>query len=317
MSSILNKFATSNPLVIVTLDVSPDGETLVVGQMGDAQSKLALGLWSLDGFRLVAALISEEGAIPLAARFSPSGRLLAYSDEDQNMVLRDLRSGEVNREAFPLAFTKWISFAWNRDRLIAGGTHTQVWDADLNTVVWTLPVNPLPARRNIVPPLCALSADGERVAASGVEPGRIVIYDISSGQIVGRLEQTMNAARSIAFDPSGRFLAAVAESGEAGLWELQSGAPMLLERIDRRADYYWCVRFHPDGRHVAFGLWSGFVELIGLQDGSFVINQDEPVHLGRVWDLAFTRDGRRMFTGGDDGLIITWGLGEETPMTSA
>jgi WD40 repeat protein len=303
-------FTTPNPLVVVALDVSPDGKTLVVGQQGDGESKLALSLWSLDDRRLVATLIREEGVIPLAARFSPSGRLLAYSDADQNTVLYDLLSGAADRDAFPLPFTKWMSFAWNRDRLIAGGTRTQVWDAKLGAVMWTLPVDPLPAKRDITPPCCALSADGERVAAAGVEQGRIVIYDVESGEIVGRLEPTMDDARSIAFDPSGRFLAAVARFGGVGLWDLQSGEAIFPDLLNMRADYYWCVQFHPDGKHVGFGLWSGFVNVIRLKDGDYSVKQqDAPAHQGRVWDLAFTRDGRRMFSGGDDGVILIWDLG--------
>jgi WD40 repeat protein len=308
MNNNFDKFTTPNPSVVITLDVSPDGKTLVVGQQGDAKSKLALSLWSLEDRRLVATLIREDGVIPPAARFSPSGRLLAYSDADQNMVLHDLQSAAEDRVAFPLPFVKWMSFAWNRDRLIAGGTRTQVWDAELGTVIWTLPVDPLPANGGITPPCCALSPDGQRVAASGVEQGRIVLYDVGSGKIVGRLQQTMDEARSMAFDTSGRFLSAVATTGGVGLWDLQSGEAMLPALLNMRANYYWCVRFHPDAEHVGFGLWSGFVEVIQLQDGGYAVNQDTPVHHGRVWDLAFTRDGKRMITGGDDGVILIWDI---------
>jgi WD40 repeat protein len=310
LNDTFSKFITPNPLVVVTLDLSPDAKTLVVGQQGDGESKLALSLWSLGDRRLIKTLIHEEGVIPLAARFSPSGRLLAYSDQDQNMVLYDPLSGAVDRETFPLQFTKWMSFACDRDRLIAGGTRTQVWDAELRTVIWTLPVNPLPASRNINPPCCAISGDGELVAASGVEPERIVIYNVRSGRIIGRLEQTMNDARSIAFDPSGRFLSAVATFGGVGLWDLRSGNALLPDLLNMHADYYWCVQFHPDGKHVGFGLWSGFVKLIRLDDGAYAIRRREiPVHQGRVWDLAFSRDGRRMITGGDDGVILIWNIG--------
>ncbi len=309
MNSKFSKFTTPNPLVVVTLDVSPDGKLLVVGQQGDAKSKLALSLWALEKRLPVATLIHEDGVIPLAARFSPSGRLLAYSDTDQNMIVYDLLSRTADHKAFPLPFTKWMSFAWNRDRLIAGGTRTQVWDAEIGAVMWTLPVDPLPAQRDITPPCCALSADGERVAASGVEPGQILIYAVESGEIVNRVEHTMNHARSIAFDPSGRFLAAITTTGGVGLWDLQSGEAVLPDLLNMRADYYWCVRFHPDGEHVGFGLWSGFVEVIRLKDGDYSVKRDAPVHLGRVWDLSFTKDGKKMVTGGDDGVILIWDLG--------
>ena len=248
--------------------------------------------------------------MPLAARFSPSGRLLAYSDADQNLILYDLEAGTEDREVFPLAFTKWMSFAWNRDRLIAGGIRTQVWDARRAAVIWTLPIDPLPAHAGIAPPRCAISPDGGLVAASGVEQDRIVIYDVASGDIVGRVEHTMNDARDMAFDPSGRYLAAIARNLGVGLWDLKSGDTLLPDLLNMRAKYYWCVRFHPDGKHVGFGLWSGFVEVIGLKDGDYMVNQEEPVHRGRVRDLAFTRDGKQMVTGGDDGVVHIWDIGK-------
>lgn len=310
MFNNLSRIITSNPQVVTTLDVAPDGRILVVGQMGDENSKLALSLWSLDDFSLRTTLIRGTEAMPLAARFSPSGRWLAYSDRDQNMVLYDLVARNEDRKAFPLRFTKWMSFAWNRDRLIAGGTRTQVWDAQLGTVIWTLPVDPLQPTPSIVPPCCAISPDGKRVAASGVEPSRIVIYDVASADIVGRLEHTMDDSRSIAFDPSGRYLAAVARSLGVGLWDLESGDALLPDQLNMRSEYFWCVRFHPDGKHLAFGLWSGFVLVIRFADGSYAVRQDVPAHSGRVRDLAFARDGKRMVTGGDDGVILIWDFGE-------
>ena len=306
MSNSFTTFRTPNPEVIISLDVSADGKLLAVGQQADENSGISLSLWELPGLQLAAKLETEESC--LAVRFSPTGKMLAYSDPEQELVLFDLHTNTMNTEAFPLAFTKWMSFAWDRNRLIAGGTRTEVWDAEKNGVIFTLPVDALSASRSIEPPSCALSPDGAMVAASGVEPGRIVIYDIQSGQIVNRLENTMDKARSLAFAPNGRFIAAVATTGGAGLWDLQSGKAVLPDLLNMQTDYYWCVRFHPDGEHVAFGLWSGFVELIRIKDGSYSVNQDAPVHRGRVNDVAINRQGTRMFSGGDDGVILIWDL---------
>jgi WD40 repeat protein len=307
MNNNFTTFSTPNTEVVLTLDVSPDGKAIAIGQQADYKSKMALSLWSLDNHHLIETLTEQQAC--LAARFSPSGRLIAYSDADQNMVIHNLQSGAESRETFRLPFTKWISFAWNRDRVISGGIRTQVWDAERDTVIWTLPVRPLPAQRTITPPCCALSPDGVLVAASGVEVGRIVMYDVESGEIVGKVEKTMDEARSMAFDPSGQLVAAVAVTGGVGVWDIESGEAMLPDLLNMRADYYWCVRFHPDGKHIAFGLWSGFVEVIRINDGEYAINQDAPVHYGRVRDLAITRDGKRMFTAGDDGAILIWKLG--------
>lgn len=297
------RLTTPNPQTVYSLDVSPDGETLAVGQQAGPASAIALSLWSLADHVMRAVLVQGEGATPLT-RFAPGGRLLAHTDAEQRMVLHDLRTGAEDRDAFPLPFTKWMSFARDRDRLIAGGTRTQVWDADAGVVVWTLPADPLPAHATISPPCCAISPDGMRVAASGVEPGRILLYDVASGDVAGRVEGTPDQARSMDFDPFGRLLAAVGTDGHAGVWDLRTGEPVLPALLDPRANVYWCVRFHPDGARVAFGLWSGFVQRVRLRDGGLDAGGETPAHRGRVWDLAFSRDGLRMFSGGDDGVVL-------------
>lgn len=297
------RLTTPNPQTVYSLDVSPDGRTLAVGQQADPATNLALSLWSVDERRQLATLVRDETAVPIV-RFAPGGGLLAYTDAEQRLVLRDLRTGVDDREAFPLPFAQWMSFARERDRLLAGGTRTQVWDAEAGAVVWTLPVEPLPEDAGISPPCCAISPDGARVAASGVEPGRVVLYDVASGEVAGRLEGTPGEARSMDWDPSGRFLAAVGMDGRAGVWALDGGGPLLPALADPRANHHWCVRFHPDGARVALGLWSGFVRVLRLADGGQEKGSETPDHAGRVCDLAFSRDGTRLFSGGDDGVVL-------------
>jgi WD40 repeat protein len=309
MNTRVIRFETGNPLHALIVDVSPDRQRLLVGQQGDAQTQLALGLWSLPSGKLEAELIRAQTVMPNAGRFSPDGRSLAFTDENQDLTLYDLASRTFDRQSFPLRFTKWLSFAGNRNRLVAGGTRTQVFDVALARVVFTLPVDALAEHASIEPPGCALSPDGERLAASGVEPGRIVVYDLTSGDIVRRIEGAMDDARSMTFDPTGKFLAATARLGGAGLWNVETGAALLPELINMAADYYWRVAFHPDGKHIGFGLWSGFVEVIAVADGSYaVVQPEEPAHHGRVNDIVFSRDGARMFTVGDDGAVLIWEL---------
>jgi WD40 repeat protein len=304
----INRFPVPNSRAVTTLDWSPDADELVIGQQATTDSVVALGIWSITHGSLTRELISGVAAVPLAARFSPLGRLLAYADENQDLVMYDLSTARGDRSAFPMRFAKWLSFAGADGRLIAGGTTTSVWDPHIMAVVWTLPVSPLPAEAVIEPPCCALSPAGDHVAASGVDSDSVIIYDIEKGGVSSRIDGTIDSARSIAFDPSGTFLAAVSQTGGAGLWNLVTGIALLTDRLNQSADYYWCVRFHPDGNHVAFGLLSGFVEIFNFHDASVCLNQEAPVHNGRVWDLAFAPDGKRMVSGGEDGMVLIWEL---------
>jgi len=294
---------------VTVVDVSPAGDVLLVGQQGDDNAGLALGLWTLDGGSLDTALISGKGVFPLAGCFSPDGRLVAYSDGEQRLALYDrLRRSTAGVARPDVRFTKWISFAQHSNRLIVGGTRTVVWDVEREHVLFTLPTEPLPETRAITPPACALSPDGNTVAASGVESGWILVYDVHTGTVVKRVASAITHARSMAFDSTGRYLAAVARKGGAGLWDLLTDQPILPELLNTRSDYYWQVRFRPNSMSVGLGLWSGFVELVRFPDGQFELNQATPFHARRVNAISFTADGTRMFTGGDDGCVLIWAL---------
>ncbi len=302
------RFPTRNPLMVTTVDVSPRGNDLVVGQQGDDRSQLALGLWSLDDGHLIAELVKGVGVIPLTARFTASGNILVFSDAEQALVLYDIKTKTADKNRIPRSFIKWVGCAQDCNRLIAGGVTTEVWDLDKDLLVWTLPVDPLPATRDIEPPCCALSADGRYVVASGVAAKQLLIYECDTGKIIGAIENTMDSARSIAFDSSGRLLAAVSNTGGAGVWDLQSGKALASDVLNMRADFYWCIRVHPDGKHVGLGLWSGFVRIVNLDEGEYAVRASTVSHQGRVMDLAFSRDGKRMVTGGEDGVVLVWDL---------
>jgi WD40 repeat protein len=146
------------------------------------------------------------------------------------------------------------------------------------------------------------------VATAGVVKDQIEVHDIASGKVVRALENAIDDAQSMAFDPSGQFLAAVSKRLGVGVWHVETGNPVQPDLLSKANDYYWCVRFHPDGEHIALGLWSGFVEIIHLQTGEYRLSQDTSPHHGRVHDLALTRDGKHMFTAGGDGVVLVWDL---------
>jgi len=301
-------FPTGNNNVVSTIDVNTAGTMLVIGQQANCETEVALGIWSVVDQRLTSALIKGPAPAPNSARFSPCGGYLAFADENQDFAIADLCSGRTARAALQLRQTRYMSFSKDGRRLIVGGATTQVWDMERNAVIWTLSDHPSPQNSNIGLSRCALSADGALVVASGFEREKFTNFNVDTGAVVGRVRGTMDSARSLALDPSGRFVAGVAQNGGVGLWDVALQRPLWQQRLNLEANYYWCTNFHPAGRHVGFGLWSGFLEVIDIETGWYALDQDTPPHKGRVWDIAFSVDGSRMFSGGDDGVVLVWEL---------
>lgn len=288
-----------------TLDISPNGRQLVLGQESDASGTSVngnLSFWSTKSMQLLSEIQTGENQTVLAARYSPNGKTLAYVDTTLETRFYDLESKRVYEPTLENPYTRWISYSKNRDRLVIAGARTQVWDGVRNEIIWTLPGQVALQDSDSIPAVAALSPDGALVAVTGSEDRSVVIYNVDNGQIVKRLKSGPEHARWLEFDPFARYLAAISWFAEGSfLWNLKSGDQILPDIFEPEEEGHWSLRFHPKGDLVAVGTWVGYLEVIRLSDGEIMAIQQ--VHEGRLWDLAFTPGGEYLFSGGDDGMI--------------
>ncbi|HEX8174255.1 MAG TPA: WD40 repeat domain-containing protein [Pyrinomonadaceae bacterium] len=292
---------------IYALDASPDGRVLALGQQSDPAGNAYLTLWdlaTLDQLREV-----ESGLVEMihSARFAPDNTALAYVRNDMHVHLYDL--GQQESDILPTedGEVHKVSYAFNRNVFVASGSSIEVWDGERRDSLWTLIGQQAEEQRGELTLLGALDPDATRVAVIGTQAGEAVVYDLSSKSVVQSLPGAPARARSLAFDPSGHYLAAIeANSNGIIIWDTRSGEPHLPQLFNMQARDYCSLAFHPDGEHMALGMLGDYVLIVRLKDGAFVF--DKPVHRGQVWDLAFTRDGHRLISGGHDGVAYLYDL---------
>lgn len=307
MRAELNKLEHENRQPVYTLDASPDGKLLAIGQQTDWDDNPYLTLWDLEGLRMLRAMEGRAQRLILRARFSPDGATLAYAMNDFALYFHDLSTQESFRPEQPDGNLRWLSFASAANRLVTAGALIQVWDAERRVVLNALPGGGAEHPPD-QPPLAALSPDGARLAVAGDGSGTVTLRDALTGGHVATLDGAPGRVRSVSFDPRGRYLGVV-EGNSHGvfLWDLQTGLRHLPEVFNEESDWHWSLSFHPDGERVAFGMLSDYVTIVQLRDGKTVFRK--AVHEGRVWDLTFTRDGGRLISGGDDGVAYVLNLG--------
>jgi len=299
----------ANPGPIYALDISPNGQQLVLGQQGDDVGSPILSLWNLENLQLLSVIDSSSFGIILSARYSSDGRTLAYINSNFEVCLCDLERRELYKLDLADPHVKWLAFAGKSDRLVTAGLFTHVWDVSRREVIWTLPRALIKQDTKKIPIIADLNPNGTQVAVAGLEPNRIVIYDVDHGGIIQSLEGAPAQARWVSFDPCARCLAAIDWfSHGTFLWDLNSGERFLPDFFNLKTEAYWCLRFHPDCELLALGTLSGFVVIVHLKNGQYVVEQ--LVHNGRVWDLAFTSDGKHLVSGGDDGIAYVLELDE-------
>ena len=154
-----------------------------------------------------------------------------------------------------------------------------------------------------LPPACALSPDGRRVA-SGHLPGVVVVWDLL-GDLRTNLLAFAGRISDLAFSPDGRYLAAASQEGSVKIWD----GPTLRELTKIRAHSLpvWGLAFSPDSRRLATA--SEGDEAIRLWD----VDTWQPlITLGRkgasISQLVFTSDGNEIaaVNGQEPAEILRW-----------
>jgi small GTP-binding protein len=146
----------------------------------------------------------------------------------------------------------------------------------------------------------AWSPDGRLIAAPDAS-GRVVVWDVATGQRVHELRHRAGAA--VDFHPDGSILASVGDRGVLRLWDLQTGKMTHEVAESARAD----VAFSPDGRALATPEEDGQVRLRNGADGSKV---QQLGRLASFWCVAFDPAGALLACGSSDSAIHVWAVAD-------
>ena len=137
------------------------------------------------------------------------------------------------------------------------------------------------------------------------ENGAILLWDIASRSVIGRLTGHQSFVSALAFSPDGQTLASGSHDRTARLWNL-------AERRERfeftnHSGGFTSLAFSPDGRTLAMSGAGGagrVIRLVDVETG----NQKAELrgHLEDISSLAFTPDGQTLLSASDDGTIRVW-----------
>lgn len=168
--------------------------------------------------------------------------------------------------------------------------------------------------------LCVVFHPKGKTIVSTSEDQTVRIWDISNGNELRRLEGYRGCVRSIAFDPKGERLAAVAVDSPLGkiargqllLWEYKTGRKIWLRQSE---EYLTSVAFSPDGNILATGGWRKHAYLWDARTGQELarFSFDEPPKEERNainpnGVVAFSPDGRLLACGGRNGVGHIWNI---------
>ena len=193
---------------------SPDGRLLAGFGSGSG-----ISIWDLEGQRETRTLSSPAGAPITALAFRPVGETLAVADEDANVILWDLGTGDRSVLVAHGDLIKRLLFSPDGSILASEGSDARLmlWEAASG---WDRAE--IPARSDALVTGLAFSADGATLASVG-ESGEILLWDVASGGLVQVLPGQTGVVQELAFGDADETLASISADGALIVWDLATG----------------------------------------------------------------------------------------------
>jgi WD40 repeat protein len=321
---------------VLGIAISPDGKLAATtsGRLSplSPQSDNSVRVWDTETGEEIYHLGEKEGGHTdtiTGVAFSPDGRILATGSIDNTIILWDLGTGTVIRRltghedwVIRVAFTpdgqKLLSVSGNFfitalpiPNLRTRDASVRLWD--VNTGEQILQFGEKGQGHQGAVMSLAVSADG-RYAASGDTNGLIILWDITTGQEVRRMESPGDWVSSLAFTPDGSALLSAlgkpsvggsgASSTVAVLWDTATGER--IRQLVGHTNVVIAAAISPDGRTALTGSADYSLRLWDLATGEEL--QRFIGHSDWVFGVAFSPDGRRAYSCSVDETARVWDL---------
>ncbi|HEY2466918.1 MAG TPA: caspase family protein [Terracidiphilus sp.] len=276
---------------------SPDGRTLASLVTGS----LHIQLWDVASGRELRTLASQAATTNSFA-FSPDGRTVAGSEDNNPIKLWDVASGQELRTLAGPSFPVY-AIAFSPDgHILAGSAENTIklWDVTSGGEVRILA-----GHTNEVHSV-AVSPDGDTLASGGVGSS-ITLWDLTSGSLLRTLTSHSSIVDAVAFSPDGRILASAglgANDVNIELWDATSGRA--LRTLASGKDWVFSVAFSPDGRTLASAGMDANIELWDVASGRQL--HVLAGHSTIVDSVVFSPDGRTLASGSRDNTIKLWSV---------
>jgi WD40 repeat protein/tetratricopeptide (TPR) repeat protein len=150
-----------------------------------------------------------------------------------------------------------------------------------------------------------LTACGQAVSGRG----EARVWDVKTGQLVGRPMEHALQVIEAAFSPDGHLVVTASNDTTARVWDAGTGEPLTAPL--RHGDRLTAAMFSPDGRRVLTTSRDGTARIWDVETGDPagpILHHGEP-----VTTAAFAPDGRRVATATLGGIVRVWDLAVAPP----
>jgi WD40 repeat protein len=289
---------------VTALAFSPDGSRLA-----SVDSAHAIHLWDGQEAKLQGVLVGHKSEVRALA-FSRDSETLASAGDDRTVRLWDavLRrplhvAGPQGEDRVYLA----ISRGGEQLAFAGGGTGLHIWDIHSGRRLEHFEINELTS------PLAG-SPDGCWLAGAG-PLGEVRLWDAATGKLERTFDGPPGTVSALTFSLDSRMLAAASsENATVWLWDVPTGAPVLVIPVAADGCSVQSLAFHPKGHILAAGgldwlATSGSDGAVCLWD---VVNRCRVATIRFASHaLAFDPCGRRLASASTENTVFVWDLASQ------
>ena len=291
---------------VLALAFTDGGRNLVSAGAG----ALALTRWDAESGAQLSATSDAESLETLeAAVFSADGKLVASSNGDKTIVLRDVGAPRGVRVLETRASSVYATAFSPDGKWFASGSKdstVRLWETATGRELRNLGGN---VAGNIGPiTSVAFSADSHTLAAGGLSGG-VKLWEVLTGRELPALARHAETVNAVAFNAAG-VLASASNDRTIKLWDTAAGR--LLHTLTGHGGEVHALAFSADGARVASGSANGEIKIWNTSDGRAAQTlaghaaQTASGHNALVRALAFSPDGRTLASAGYDKTARVW-----------
>ncbi len=276
------------------LAVTPD-QTLLV-----CATDKGLKIWDLPRRKLI---VDREAYGIQSVTFSTNGQLVATGQRNGTVKLWYAANGaEV---ATLRGHRDWVrALAFTRDdRLLATGSDDgtiRVWDVARNHG------NRLSHKHRGNVRAVAFSPDGSMLLSGADGEAAIWIWDVETGQRIGKQEAHSGGVHALTFLNSGRAVASGGADKRVKVWKLADGALHADKELEGHPAAISSIGFHPQGNQLASRCQGDILNVWDLASASLIrsfVDVEAEIHA-----LDFSGNGQTLAVGGHHSIIRLYGV---------